>query len=136
MRSRCGAAHNLDAFDVVNVQRNVSPYHVAEWRQIDTAPIHQHLHAARELVGRTVIRDNRRMPVEIVDKHARHQPEHIRDIAKPGSPDHVAVDDRPRIGRFGQRLVEARCAQHNGKILQVVFFGECVIVGMARCNAQ
>ena len=87
-------ADDFDAIDVLDGQRQVRPIDPAEERAVDRAAVHQHLHAPRIGLAKSMIRNGGAVAADVRYLHTRHQPEEVGDVDGAGGIDHLAVDDR------------------------------------------
>ena len=120
---RVGAAEDLDALDVVDVDADLVPLDAGrEVGRIHRAAIHLQQHPPRSFVGETVVADQGRVAGVHADLKARHEAEQLVDVACAGGADHCAVDDADRPRSVGLHLGEPGGRQHHRQVAQVVDF--------------
>ena len=126
---RIGSANDLDAFDVLDQQRQVRPGDPAERGNKNRATVDQHLHVAREFLPQALIRNRRCVSAVVAHYHARNQPEQVGNFAHPGRLDHLPVDDTDAGGRFEQRLGHPRYGQDQRRFGEKILFHRGLCVG-------
>ncbi len=120
---RVGAAEDLDALDVVDVDADLVTLDPGgEVGRIHRAAVHLHQHPPRRLVGEAVVADQGLVAGVHADLEARHEAEQLVEVACAGGADHRPVDDAHRPRRVGLHLGEPGGRQHHRKVAQVVGF--------------
>ena len=122
------STHHFDALDVFDGDRQCGPVHLTEDRRIHATAVNEYLHAARVAITKDKVRRAGDAAV-MGHNHARHQPQQVEDIARPGGLDFLTVYDRHRHGRLIHALADARSGEHYRQVLKVGLLGQLRLTG-------